>query len=122
MADEVYRAAAALVYQRYGMRELKADEGGLAPPFSRSQAMLDDAIAAIEAADLKPGKDMALAGDIGATPFYREDAHHIDRQALDGNGMIRKLLTWLATYPLARIAEGTGETEWADCSHFRNAG
>ena len=121
MADEVYRAAAALVYQRYGMRELKADEGGLAPPFSRSQAMLDDAIAAIEAADLKPGKDMALAVDIAATQFYREDAYHIDGQSLDGNGMIANLLTWLDNYPLVSIEDALAEEDWSHWSRLRTA-
>ena len=121
MADTVYRAAAALVYQNYGMRELKADEGGLAPPFSRSQAMLDDAIAAIEAADLKPGKDMALAVDIAATQFYREDAYHIDGQSLDGNGMIANLLTWLENYPLVSIEDALAEEDWSHWSRFRTA-
>ena len=40
VTSDVFRAAAALTSARYGMRLLTADEGGLAPPFESSRAML----------------------------------------------------------------------------------
>src|SRR5690606_32515971 len=61
MTYAVYQAAADLTHRTYGMRALTADEGGLAPPFPSVYAMLDDAVAAIEAAELRPGQDVALA-------------------------------------------------------------
>ena len=39
MASEVYRVAAGLVLQKYGMRLLTADEGGLAPPVKTVEEM-----------------------------------------------------------------------------------
>ena len=43
MTFAVYYAAADLILQKYNMRTLRADEGGLAPPFAYPEAMLEDA-------------------------------------------------------------------------------
>src|SRR5215831_5137035 len=58
---EVYQCAAELCLERYGMRMLVADEGGLAPPFESVRAMLDLAMDAIRRAGLHPGREIALA-------------------------------------------------------------
>ena len=62
----VYQAAADLVRDRYGMRTLRADEGGLAPPAPDAEALLADAMDAIVDAGLTPGSDVALAVDVAA--------------------------------------------------------
>lgn len=64
MSYEVYQVAAEMTSKKYASRPLKADEGGLAPAFSSTTQMLEDAIAAIQNAGLKPGKDMSLAVDV----------------------------------------------------------
>ena len=119
MASEVYRAATDLVFQKYNMRELKADEGGLAPPFPDSQTMLADAVTAIEAAGLLPGTDVALAVDIAASQFYRDGVYTIDGQSLDGQGMIAHLIGWLERYPLVSIEDALAEEDWRHWSRFR---
>ena len=58
MVCAVYKAAADLIREKYSVRLLTADEGGLAPPFTGVEAMLDDTIAAILAAGFRPGEDI----------------------------------------------------------------
>ena len=70
MTFAVYYAAAVLMLNKYGMRTLRADEGGLAPPFAYPEAMLEDAIAAIEAAGLRASKDVALAVDAASSFLF----------------------------------------------------
>ncbi len=69
MTFEVYQCAAELTARRYGMRALRADEGGLAPPAPGSGALLADAVAAIERAGLKPGRERLPGGGRGGQPF-----------------------------------------------------
>jgi enolase len=57
----VDQAAADHGRRRYGMRLLRADEGGLAPDFPDAESMLADAVEAIQAAGFVPGRDAALA-------------------------------------------------------------
>ena len=52
------------------MRALAADEGGLAPPFEDSAAMLDTAVESIARAGFEPGMDAALAVDAASSHFY----------------------------------------------------
>jgi len=72
MMFEIYQCAAELVARQYGMRLLRADEGGLAPPFASAEAMLDEALTAIRAAGFKPGLDVFLAVDVASAHFYRD--------------------------------------------------
>jgi len=108
----VYQAAADLTRRRYDARPLVADEGGLAPPFPSAAAMLNDAVAAIAAAGLVPGRDVALAVDVAASHFHRDGRYHLDGDLLTGDEMIARLGAWLDRYPLVSIEDGLAEEDW----------
>ena len=119
VAAAVYRAAAQLTLKDYGMRELKADEGGLAPPFPHTRAMLEQAVAAIRAAGLRPGTDVALAVDVASSQFYRDNRYHLDGQALDGPAMVRNLQSWLKDFPIVSIEDPLAQEDWPHWTKFR---
>jgi enolase len=119
MTYAVYQAAAAIGLQRYNMRALTADEGGLAPPFTCAQAMLDDAVAAIEAAGLKPGQDVKIAVDVASSHFYENGRYRIDGENLDAAGMITKLNGWVKQYPIISVEDGLSEEDWANWPQLR---
>jgi len=60
VGSDVYQAAADLVFKKYGMRLLTADEGGLAPPFKTAAEMFVLAVESIEQAGYRPGEDVFL--------------------------------------------------------------
>jgi enolase len=115
----VYQAAARLIEERYGMRVLRADEGGLAPPFRSTEAMFTDAMAAIEAAGLVPGKDIALAVDVAASHFHDEGCYVLDGKTLDGPAMLERLQAWCRDYPLVSLEDGLAENDWEHWSRLR---
>jgi enolase len=119
MTLEVFQTAAELVYKKYGMRLLTADEGGLAPAFADSEAMIEAAVEAIEAAGLKAGTDVALTVDVAASHFYDSGFYQLGNERLDGGAMIEKLLSWLQKYPIASIEDGLAEDDWAHWTTFR---
>lgn len=119
MAFDVYQSAAELVEKRYGSRPLVADEGGLAPPFPASQAMLEDALLAIEAAGLQPGRDISLALDVASTHFYRQGSYHLDGEILTSSQMIDRLLGWLEQYPVVSVEDGLAEEDWEHWPRLR---
>lgn len=108
----VFQAAADLCARKYGMRALTADEGGLAPPFAGAAAMLDDAIAAIEAAGFTPGREVALAIDVASSHFYQEAKYHLDGRALESRAMVETILGWLDRYPIVSVEDGLAEDDW----------
>jgi enolase len=110
---DTYYAAADLCHQRYEMRLLRADEGGLAPPFPDVNAMFDHALEAIEAAGYQPGADVVLALDVAASHFYHDQAfYQIDNADLDASVMIGLLETWADRYFVASIEDGLDENDW----------
>ena len=113
--SDVYRRAASLVLDRYGMRELTADEGGLSPPFPTVEQMLADAA---EAAAETP---VALSIDVAASQFYDACHYVLDESALGSEAMIERLLDWIRRYPIAAVEDGLAEDDWEAWSAFRAA-
>ena len=113
MTVAVFHAAADLCQRKYGMRLLTADEGGLAPPFTEAEAMLSDAVTAIEAAGLKPGRDVMLAVDVASSHFYADGIYHLGAAKLDGTQMAVQIGAWVERYPIVSVEDGLAEEDWA---------
>ena len=114
MTFAVYQAAAELSQQKYGARALTADEGGLAPPFPNAEAMLEDAVTAIEMAGLRPEADVVLAVDVAATHFYQDGRYFIGQDSLDSLAMVDYLAGWLSKYPIVSLEDGLAEDDWVN--------
>jgi enolase len=112
MTYAVYQAAAGLGLEKYGMRPLTADEGGLAPPFPSVEAAFDDAVEAIRAAGLEPGRDVAIAVDVASSHFYRDGRYQLPGGSLDAAGMIERVASWVERYPIVSVEDGLAEDDW----------
>jgi enolase len=110
--DAVYRAAEGLVARKYGMRSLKADEGGLAPAFASVEGALSDAREAIELAGFGLGREVAIAIDVASTHFYREGRYHVDGEVLDRGGMIERVAEWVERSSIVSVEDGLFEEDW----------
>ena len=115
----VYQAAVRLTARRYSARPLVADEGGLAPPFPSVEAILDDAIAAIEAAGFVPGRDVALCVDVAASHFYHDGRYHLSGEPIGSQAMIELVVGWLGRYPIVSVEDGLAEDDWAHWPELR---
>jgi len=109
----VYQCAAELTLRKYGQRLLRADEGGLAPDFPNAESMLADAVAAIGAAGMEVGAEMALAVDVASSHFFRDGRYHIGRTPLTSTGMVEQVADWVRRYPLVSVEDGLAEEDWA---------
>ena len=110
--SEVYRVAVDFMASEYGMRNLTADEGGLAPPFSSSRAMLDGAMECARRAGLEAGVDFALAVDAAASHFHVDGRYALDGSALDATQLVRVYEEWTDNYPLYSLEDGLAEDDW----------
>lgn len=115
-AFDVYQAAATWSSRTYGTRMLRADEGGLAPPFTSSEEAIAGAVTAIEAAGLRPGKDVALALDVAASHFFREGRYHLDEEVLSPDELIARVNLWTESYPIVSVEDGLDEDDWDNWS------
>jgi enolase len=118
---DVYRRGAELAADRYGMRLLRADEGGLAPPFRSSEEMLAAAVECVEDAGYEPGRDVVLAVDVAASQLASDGGYLLDGQRLDAAGMVARTAGWLRDYPITSLEDPLGEEDWAAWSALSHA-
>lgn len=119
MTYAVYRAASARASRRYGMRELRADEGGLAPPFENVTVMLEEAVESIRDAGLKPGMDVSLAIDVASSHFHNDGHYDLGNQVLDAEAMIEFLANLVKAFPIVSLEDGLAEESWDDWPDLR---
>ena len=119
MTYDVYQAAAGLILRKYKMRMLRADEGGLAPDFPSTEAMLQDAVEAVETAGYVPGSQIALAVDVASSQFYADGQYLLDGRSLSNAEMIAQLAEWTAHYPLVSLEDGLAEDAWTHWPELR---
>jgi enolase len=117
----VFLAAADLVRERYGMRLLVADEGGLAPAFPSIEVALADAVAAIRDAGYEPGPDVALCLDVAATHVFQDGRYHLDGAPLASEAMIATVVGWVERFPIVSVEDGLAEDDWAHWPALRAA-
>lgn len=117
----IYQAAAKRCAARYGSRPLAADEGGLAPPFSDSEAMLSDAVESIRDAGFEPGRDVALGIDVASSHFFANGRYQLDRHSLTAAQMIEHVIGWLDRYPIISVEDALAEEDWENWPRLREA-
>ena len=118
---DVYQSAADLMLERYGMRLLTADEGGLAPPFSSADEMMRTAVEAIERAGYTPGSDVALAVDVASSHFYDAGRYHVGAQPVDSAGMVEQVRQWVHDFPIVSVEDALHEDDWDHWPALRGA-
>ncbi len=121
MTAEIYACAAELCAERYGMRLLRADEGGLAPPAESPEALFELAVDAIDRAGLRAGKDVSLAVDVASSHFSDGESYHLGGKRLSSDEMIRRLTQWVDTYPILSLEDGLAEGDWKHWTELRTA-
>lgn len=117
----VYAQAVRLCAEKYRQRPLKADEGGLAPPFDSEEAMLADAVEAIRRAAFEPGGQMGLAVDVASSHFYRDGRYQLGGRSLTTSEMIDLLTGWTVKYPVLSVEDGLAESDWEGWPRLRAA-
>ena len=118
---DVYQSAGKLVHERYGMRLLRADEGGLAPPFRSSEEMIQTALESIERAGYAAGEDFVLAVDVAASEFYQAGSYQLDDKRLSPQGMIEHVAGWVMRYPIVSVEDGLAEDDWENWPKLKRA-
>jgi enolase len=110
---EIYQTAAERAARYRGMRALRADEGGLAPPFPDAEAMLEEAVTCVADAGFKATlDDVALAVDVAASHFAEGDVYQLTGESLDGHQMVDRIGTWVDRFPIVSVEDGLGEDDW----------
>jgi enolase len=93
---------------------LVGDEGGYGPRLSDNRQAIEFVLRAIEAAGLRPGRDVSLGLDVASTHFFEAGRYRLsaERRDLDASGMIDLLESWVRDYPIISIEDGMADDDW----------
>ncbi|MCY4194713.1 MAG: phosphopyruvate hydratase, partial [bacterium] len=119
---EVYHRLRLLLVER-GLSAGIGDEGGFAPDLDSNEAAVALLVAAVEAAGLTPGRDMALALDVASTEFFADGEYRLagEGRSLSSAGMAAYLAELCGAYPIVSIEDGMAEDDWEGWSLLTEA-
>lgn len=109
----VYHALKRLLKSK-GIAASVGDEGGFAPHFKRDEDALQLICDAIEAAGLKPGRDVWLALDVAASEWAATDGSYrlLKAQRTFSQQQLLRRYRYLASlFPICSIEDGAGEND-----------
>jgi enolase len=110
---EVYHALKGVLHDR-GLSTAVGDEGGFAPNLGSNEEAIEALTAAIAAAGLTPGEEVAIALDVAATELYRDGSYVFagEDARLDAGGLAKRYAGWLERYPIVSIEDPMSEDDW----------
>jgi enolase len=116
----IYQAAAKFTAEKYQSRPLKADEGGLAPPFNEPANMLNDAYDAIELAGFRLHENVSIALDIASTHFYRDGKYFFSRGVpMTAMELADRLSGFVARFNVVSLEDALAEDDWEHWPRLR---
>jgi enolase len=94
---------------------LIGDEGGYGPKLRTNEEAIEFVVAAIEAAGLKPGIEVAIGLDVASTHFFEEGRYRlpsVSSSPLSAGQMVDLLESWVARYPIISLEDPLAEDDW----------
>jgi enolase len=89
------------------------DEGGFAPSLESNRAALDLIVEAIGSTGLRAGEDIALALDVAASEFHRDDGYAFEGATKTADALIEYYVDLVDNYPIVSIEDPLDEEDWA---------
>ena len=113
----VYRRLSRVLTERGHEGILIGDEGGYGPKLRTNEEAIELVVAAIEAAGLKPGGDVAIGLDVASTHFFEfEEGRYrlpsVSSSPLTAEQMVDLLDGWVARYPIISLEDPLAEDDW----------
>jgi enolase len=120
----VYRRLGGLLHDGGFEGRLVGDEGGYGPRLPSNRSAAEFVVRAIEAAGLRPGRDVMLNLDVAATHFWDGEQYRLSNgrserseeppaPPLTTDQMIDELAALADKFPILSIEDGLAEEDWS---------
>lgn len=122
-ASEIFHKLGELL-QSVGMDTDLGNEGGYSPEVKSHRQVFDLIVQAIENAGYKPGDDINLGIDAGASEFYNEKTGKynlaLEGKEFSGDELIDFYFNLMEIYPLRLIEDPLDQEDWDNWRDFSN--
>jgi enolase len=113
MGTTIYHRLKAILKQR-GLSTGVGDEGGFAPALTSNEAPLELLVQAVEAAQYRPGTDVAICLDPAASEFFRAGRYELaaESRSLSSEEFVDYWASLCSRYPVLVLEDGMAEQDW----------
>jgi enolase len=113
MAVEVYHSLKDVLKSELGATAINVgDEGGFAPPFTKSRQALDALNKAVEASGYRAGEDIYFAMDAAASNFYENGKYVLDGFQKEPDSLLEYYSDICSEYPIISLEDPFQEDDW----------
>lgn len=111
-SSEVYHKLKKILAERYGKEAINVgDEGGFAPPLSKTRDAIELVVEAVEKAGYMPGEEISLAMDAAASEFY-DEGYAIDGSMRNREQLQELWMDLLDEYPILSLEDPFDEEDF----------
>jgi enolase len=118
--SEVFHALRSALKEK-GLSTGVGDEGGFAPEVATAAEALELLVAAIEAAGLEPGSEMALAMDPAASEVFVDGRYRLEGADRTSADMVSFYAGLVDQFPIVSIEDPLAEDDWDGWSAITEA-
>lgn len=111
--SEIFYALKSILKQQ-NLNTAVGDEGGFAPNLPNNMSAIENIIAAIEKAGLKPGGEVGIAIDAASSEFYKNGNYILPAENLKLTSVdfVEYYIKLVNQYPIVSIEDGLAEDDW----------
>jgi len=103
---EIYHALKGVIQSRYGKLAINVgDEGGFAPPLTKTREALDLLLRAISEAGYSAGKDAFIGMDAASSEFYEDGGYTLDGESKSPEQLIDYYTQLVQEFPILYIED-----------------
>ena len=118
-SSEIYQELKKILTDRYGKEATNVgDEGGFAPPLSKTRDAIELILEAVERAGYTSEKEINLAMDAAASEFYKDSGYAIDGTVRNTKQLEDFWTEIIEDYPLLSIEDPFHEEDFEAFSNF----
>jgi enolase len=103
---EIYHALKKVIQSKHGSQSINVgDEGGFAPPLSKTSEAIELLLQAISEAGYSAGKDVFIGLDAASSEFYEDGVYHIDGETKSPQEMMDFYRDLMERYPIRYLED-----------------
>ena len=119
MGAEIYHKLKGVIQSKYGKQSVNVgDEGGFAPPMTRTSDALDTIIQAITEAGYVAGKNVYVGFDAASSEFFNSGVYEIDGQKKSAEELVDFYTDLTQHYPIRYIEDPFDQEDYEHTAQF----
>ncbi|MCD6414527.1 MAG: phosphopyruvate hydratase [Candidatus Diapherotrites archaeon] len=117
---EVYHELGEMLKKKYGKSATNVgDEGGFAPPISKTEEAIKLILKAVKASGHEDEAYLSL--DVAASEIFKKGKYHIDGKALSADGLLKFYEKLIQNYPIMNIEDPFYEEDFKEFAKMTDA-